>query len=173
MYMQTAAPRFSGYRSQATPKRSPSGSQGVASEDDHDSKRSKAATPGSNSSGLAAGSIVTLAHGIADAPPTGSEVLQQLPAYTYAIMSSTCSAFVETCPPASSARYRLVSFLIPATLHDLLLGAKGKGSGACVLPGDASKRRGQCTCADRICHSSAAFPGRGVCWGEHLWVHCS
>ena len=54
----------------------------MASENDHDSKRSKAATPGSNSSSLAAGSIVTLAHGIADAPPTGSEVLQQLSAFT-------------------------------------------------------------------------------------------
>jgi len=62
----------------------------VASEDDHDSKRSKAATPGSNSSSVAAGSIVTLAHGIADAPPTGSEVLQQLSGCTYAIVCSTC-----------------------------------------------------------------------------------
>ena len=76
MREQGAAPRFSGYRSPGSQaKRSPSGSQGVAPEDDHASKRSKALTPGEEPSSATADSSVTLAHGIADAPASSSEVL--------------------------------------------------------------------------------------------------
>ena len=76
MVRQGAAPRFSGYRSPGSQaKRSPGSSQGVASEDEHASKRSKAVSPEEALSSATAESSVTLAHGIADAPPvSGSEV---------------------------------------------------------------------------------------------------
>ena len=46
----------------------------MASEDEHASKRSRAITPGEDVSNVTAESSVTLAHGIADAPISGSEV---------------------------------------------------------------------------------------------------
>ena len=48
--------------------------RGVAPEDDHASKRSKAFTPGEEPSSATADSSVTLARGIADAPASSSEV---------------------------------------------------------------------------------------------------
>ncbi len=72
---EQGAARFSGYKSPGSQaKRSPSGSQGVAPEDDHASKRSKAFTPGEEPSSATADSSVTLARGIADAPASSSEV---------------------------------------------------------------------------------------------------
>ena len=79
--MQSATPAFAAFRSQA--KRSPGGSSRVKPEDSQpDNKRYKGAESVQELSSAAAGSEVTLAHGIADAAVTSSEVdTHLLPCY--------------------------------------------------------------------------------------------
>lgn len=71
--LQGTAPAFAAFRSQG--KRSPSGSQRGATQEDPASKRSKAAGADPDPSSTTADSSVTLAHGVADAPASGTEVI--------------------------------------------------------------------------------------------------
>ena len=73
LHVQSAAPAFAAFRSQA--KRSPGGSSRVIPEDsEHASKRNKGTESAQEPGSAADGSEVTLAHGIADAPVSSSEV---------------------------------------------------------------------------------------------------
>ena len=73
LHVQSATPAFAAFRSQA--KRSPGGSSRVIPEDSqHASKRNKGTESAQEPGSEAGGSEVTLAHGMADAAVTSSEV---------------------------------------------------------------------------------------------------
>ena len=73
LHVQSATPAFAAFRSQA--KRSPEGSSREIPEDSkHASKRNKCTESAQETGSAADGSEVTLAHGIADAAVTSSEV---------------------------------------------------------------------------------------------------
>lgn len=73
VHVQSATPAFAAFRSQA--KRSPGGGSRVQSDDSGPvSKRNKGTESAQEPGSAAVGSEVTLAHGIADAAVTSSEV---------------------------------------------------------------------------------------------------
>ena len=94
VHVQSTTPAFAAFRSQA--KRSPGGSSRVQPEDSTPaSKRNKASESAQEPGSTTAGSEVTLAHGIADAAVTSSEVGSHLvPWY----ISKLCRAQVAGAP---------------------------------------------------------------------------